>query len=1004
MFKIEIKNDGVEIFLDSDGSIDSIFKQRSKFDFLSVLLEEGRVTLQDNRLAIPHELVTEFSPLQLKTLSQPEFCPHVFSCRSTGTVLRDNYEIKPLFKTKDGKPLGRFSAEGAFVTVAGTRYTAPRVVYQTLQLVEKINDVNQKEHKLENIKKLKEVIPFESLQNDTSLTETDIVIANKFTLEIVDEQKFIMSPVLIEQDDEGTVEILPPNHSKAYRDKFLEYNEAKSRTQVARNKFVVLHKDLAKVIKLVKEAQDKSSAERLALYANPSAYFEKILGEDYHEELQDLFVATDDYISKRISHIGVWEPKTQTFLPKQDRTWMPRDCVGVLLDNEIVFVQPNHLEQIATKMEKAIQEGSESITVDEQTVKANKENIECIRQVDDNIKKEQEKKVAEADEKVTKEKIAAIIKDNIEGNTFQDNLHKRDAQEIFLPKLLKTRELFEHQQDGIQWLQSMWNSSRRGALLADDMGLGKTLQTLAFLAWLKEIEQQDKLVRKPFMVVGPTGLLKNWLDEHDKHLEMAGLGRLVDGFGNNLKRVKQQSVRNAVDYLASADWVLTTYKSLAQNESIFRRVAWRVIVFDECQAIKNPAAFQTDMAKAMAADFSIGITGTPVENSLGDLWCISDTMSPGFLDIYKNFRDRYEKTSDHLVELTDKLCKKNPPPFFLRRMKEDHLKGLPEKHEIERKTVMPPAQAQIYSEIINAAQAGIFKRSPMQAIQRMKAVSIAPDFSESIDDAEFIASSAKMMELCKILDEIKARQEKVLIFLESRKVQSRLIPLLQRRYALAFPPPLINGTMSGVARKAKVDNFQAMPAGFAIMIISPKAGGTGLTITSANNVIHLERWWNPAVEDQCSGRTHRIGQQKSVNVYLPIAVHPKFETFDQILHDLLSAKRELCHKVIVPASFNAQDRKQLFEKAAGCLYENKEEDDFYRSQAWRDLRYRALDKHGRRCQKCGATQAEASLHVDHIKPRSKYPELELEFDNLQVLCQQCNMGKSNKYEDDYRGS
>ena len=376
-------------------------------------------------------------------------------------------------------------------------------------------------------------------------------------------------------------------------------------------------------------------------------------------------------------------------------------------------------------------------------------------------------------------------------------------------------------------------------------------------------------------------------------------------------------------------------------------------------------------------------------------------MSPGLLGTYKNFRKRYEKTSDYLVELTAKLRKINPPPFMLRRMKEDHLKGLPEMREVVIKAEMPQQQAQVYSDIINKAQAGAFKRAPMLAIQRMKAVSIAPDFSEAIDDEKFIASSAKMLVLGKILDEIKAKQEKVLIFLASREVQNKLIPLLQRRYNLASPPPLINGTMSGPARQAKVDNFQALPAGFVMMIIAPQAGGTGLTITAANNVIHLERWWNPAVEDQCSGRVHRIGQQKNVNVYLPLAVHPKFETFDEILHGLLSNKRERSRQVIVPVSFNAQDRQQLFEKAAGCPCDI-EADNFYHSQAWRDLRYRVLDKYGRRCQKCGATPAAAALHVDHIKPRSKYPELELAFDNLQVLCESCNLGKSNKYEDDFR--
>ena len=159
MLKMEITQAGVEIFLED--SIDSIFARQPQFDFLSVLLAEGRITAQDNILAIPHALIPDFSSRQLKILGLPEFCPHVFSCRSTGTVLRDNYAITPLFKTKTGKPLGRFELSGAFVTVAGKRYTAPRVVYKTCQLVDKINDVKQKDNKLENIKKLKEVIPFD---------------------------------------------------------------------------------------------------------------------------------------------------------------------------------------------------------------------------------------------------------------------------------------------------------------------------------------------------------------------------------------------------------------------------------------------------------------------------------------------------------------------------------------------------------------------------------------------------------------------------------------------------------------------------------------------------------------------------------------------------------------------------------------------------------------------------------------------------------------------------
>ena len=154
-----------------------------------------------------------------------------------------------------------------------------------------------------------------------------------------------------------------------------------------------------------------------------------------------------------------------------------------------------------------------------------------------------------------------------------------------------------------------------------------------------------------------------------------------------------------------------------------------------------------------------------------------------------------------------------------------------------------------------------------------------------------------------------------------------------------------------------------------------------------------------SVQDVCIASANK---RMSTSI-LPIAVHPKFTTFDQILHDLLSSKRELSHQVIVPTLFNAEDRKQLFEKATDCDYEH-EEDDFFLSQAWRELRFQVLAKYGHRCHLCGATKAEAPLHVDHIKPRAKHPHLELEFDNLQVLCRDCNMGKLDKFEDDFRDS
>ena len=1004
MFNTVISKDSVQLNLAATTG-DDIFTHYPQLGFLSVLLAEGEVTQQGNIVTIPHAHVAQCSAYQLKTLALPELCPHIFSCQSTGTLLRDNYKIIALFKSKRGLPLGKFTRNGAFVTIAGVDYTLPYPIYRSLKLIALINDPAYHQQKLQHIKQLKEVIPFAALKKDASLVETEIIVPTRFTLDIVDSDNFRMTPAFLEQDGDSHTDILPQAHAQTYSKKFQQYAQVKDRTQVAYNKFVVLNSDMHKVISLVKEAEKKSISERRALFINPSAYIVNCLGEDYRQEVHDLFISTPNYISARISHVGIWHPKTQVFLPTQKSEWMPKDCVGIALDKQYVLVRPEKLAEVVSDLSQAIADGKPDITVDEQKVAATQENLDIIEQVNDKVKSTCEDMPAATgeEEEGKPEKIVAIIKDNIEGSAYHDHTTHRQPQQEYMPEVLKTSNLYPHQVQGIHWLQQAWNENKRGVLLADDMGLGKTLQVLVFLAWLRQLIDEGQLKHAPLLVVGPTSLLKNWQAEHDQHLHGDGLGLLCEAYGKQVRQLKNMSGKEAVDYLTSMNWVLTTYETLAQNENIFRRVEWLVIAFDECQAIKNPAAFRTDMAKAMAADFSIGITGTPVENSLGDLWCISDTMYPGLLGTYKEFRQDYEKKSENLSTLTKKLTKDNPPPFLMRRMKEDHLDGLKEKREIIRKENMPAEQVKAYDSVVQRTHAGVYGKSPMLAITHLKAVSLVPAIAPELNDSELIASSASLIALLKILDEIKARGEKVLIFLASRELQARLIPLLQHRYDLPAPPLLINGAVSPAKRKRTVNDFQSMPAGFAVMLIAPQAGGTGLTITAANNVVHLGRWWNPAVEDQCSDRVYRIGQERDVNIYLPMAIHPRLTSFDETLHDLLTEKRQLSRQVIVPTAFNASDRKKLFEAATGTSYNAECEDNFYRSEEWQRLRYQTLTKYGHRCQKCGAGK-ESHLHVDHIKPRSVYPELALEPDNLQVLCEPCNLGKSNLYEDDYRES
>jgi SNF2 family DNA or RNA helicase len=977
------------------------------FDFLSLYLEESNQGIS-SIVVLDASFVCNLTSKQLELLKLPSRCPYIFTCKSSGSLLSNNYELFWHFKSSEtGRPIGRGNVDGCFIELNGSAFTLPFELLETIQSIQLINSCLDKDEKLLHVKRLKEVIPFYSLNDDEQLREINILVVNHFTMDVIDEKNLIIAPCFVEYDDEGLVESLTSSENDNYIKQFNSFSTIKSKSIVNNNKFIVIPAKVKKLLEVVKEANQGQISSRRALFLNPNSYFSEKLGSQFNEEYEDIFVSTPDYVSDRISHIGVWEPKYQVFLPAQGSEWFPKDCIGIRLDNDVIFVKPDNIQLICNKIATAIEKGQEYVEIgDGQKIKANSNAIDIISEASKNNNQAEDSispLYVPRDESLKVEKIVAIIKDNLDENSFTSSTTQRSVQDKFLPNLLKTKKLFDHQLLSIEWLQDSWISGKRGVLLADDMGLGKTLQVLSFLAWLKELEHKSKLSTAPILIVGPTGLLKNWQDEHSKHLEAPGLGKVFEAFGSSLARIRNENLKIAIDTLQNSAWVLTTYDSLALYENIFRRVAWRVIVFDECQSIKNPSSFKTDMSKAMAADFSIGVTGTPVENRLSDLWCITDTMYPGFLGTYKEFKEIYEKDNNNLSDLTSTLKEKFPPPFMLRRMKEDHIPGLPTKKEIILSEPMPPSQKEVYDKILQDISANRYRKKALSALLHMKLVSLAPNLSPEISDDEFIVSSGRLIALFKILDEINNRNEKVLIFLESRALQEKLIPIIDRKYKCNAPVMLINGKTKGAIRQSKVDLFQQLPDGFDAMVISPKAGGTGITLTRANNVIHLDRWWNPAVEDQCSDRVYRIGQDKNVNIYIPMSLYPNdsVHSFDLVLHELLTKKRELSRRVIIPTGFSSSDYKNLFQKATGKEVDDFD-DNFYDSKAWLDLRFRILKKYDQRCMLCGATDKESIMHVDHIKPRSKYPQLELDEDNLQVLCEKCNFGKSNKYEDDFR--
>jgi SNF2 family DNA or RNA helicase len=492
------------------------------------------------------------------------------------------------------------------------------------------------------------------------------------------------------------------------------------------------------------------------------------------------------------------------------------------------------------------------------------------------------------------------------------------------PTALQTA-LKDHQKAGLDWLQETWRGGAPGVLLADDMGLGKTLQALAFLEWLRRVQGRAG-DHRPFLVVAPTSLLETWVMEHDHHLQPPGLGEPLKVWGRGLAALRTNGGRgSALDRsrLAHASWLLTTYETLRDYHQSLAVVPFAAAIFDEVQKIKNPGALATEAAKAINADFVIGLSGTPVENRLADLWSIFDRVHEGFLGDLKAFSSRYERPDtpqESLIELKAKIERplNGLPPPMLRRMKHEHLPGLPPKTERVRARPMPEVQAQAYGRAIEVAR-GQARGDVLRALHGIRSVSLHPLGADEATDGRFITASARWQVTFEILHEIAGQGEKVLIFLEAIELQPVLAALIQKTFGLERQPMIINGQLAGAQRQQRVNAFQNGAAGFDAMILGPRAAGIGLTLTAATHVIHLSRWWNPAVEDQCTDRVYRIGQHKPVTVHIPQALWPESEasSFDRRLHELLERKRALSRDLLAPPAATAADARDLFTATVG---------------------------------------------------------------------------------------
>ena len=448
-------------------------------------------------------------------------------------------------------------------------------------------------------------------------------------------------------------------------------------------------------------------------------------------------------------------------------------------------------------------------------------------------------------------------------------------------------ELRNYQQLGYSWLTFLagWGL---GACLADDMGLGKTVQTLAAL----QMDRQQGNGR-PNLLICPTSVINNWRREITKFTP--DLGVLIHHGPNRRQR---SAFREQVD---GHQVVITSYGTMNRDRELLASVPWRAVILDEAQNIKNPVSQQAQAARSLQADCRIALTGTPVENHVGDLWSIMQFLNPGLLGTQADFKRNYFHPiqQNHDPEATARL-QRVTGPFMLRRLKTDRsiIDDLPDKNETKQYCTLTREQATLYEAVLREAETrlesaeGMERRgSILDTLTKLKQACNHPRQLLG-DNSAITGRSGKLARLQELLDELLPAGDRVLLFSQFAEMGAVLQQHVQETYGLETP--FLHGGVPRKQRDSMVERFQSDPHGPQVFVLSLKAGGSGLNLTRANHVVHYDRWWNPAVENQATDRAFRIGQTKDVHVHklicagtledrIDLMIELKQETADQVV-------------------------------------------------------------------------------------------------------------------------
>lgn len=922
MFKSIINKKQFVFFCEENGCSINISSWLEKgyaqyYSSLQELVDNGLGEATETEFLIPHLSIYELYELDKEVLGLPPLYPFDLYVQSDGLITHPSFKYTYSFRTfaPNGDILIVESKTGPVVTLnlkgLTQSYLLTKDEYQLISAIDEFNalpdETKSANGNLIQFSNIKELSSNSAIILDSVLAGKSVIIPEHIKLSFDYHNGVLDVTPCIDGDKESKFAKMVDGYEDV-RDIYPLKQSDGTKTHIVLND---AQKETIKEIKTnYRHVKDKETINKII--ESPAEFF----------DLDTVDIS--ELYSDRVIEIGLYHPKVYPFVSPYKSQWIPVYQIEDRVNGTTTIAIKDYKE--LSRLESTIQDAQDS---QETTVIINgvKLPIEDAKEITRRAKEQLDKKEKvkhETNEKTHNGIEVLIIKENTEEQEYTEtNEPWKMPEKLSLSPDIYLNEAYslkQHQIEGVAWLQCLLNNQLKGCVLADDMGMGKTLQVMYAIDWHSRHSESNQ----PYLVVAPVSLLENWQNEYTKYFDTPRLPIITV---TSSPKVIEQAF---IEQLSKKQIVLTSYETLRRGQLNFCAVNFAIVVLDEAQKIKTPGTMVTNAAKALKGNFKIAMTGTPVENTFVDLWCITDFAIPGLLGNAKEFARLYQNplknSNSDIIDALGKDIRNRIDGYFMRRMKESIASELPTKTEITFKENMPEAQLQCYLAALNSVEDEDNASGRMlQTIMRIRAISDHPcldgtDISQYSED-DIINSSAKMKVTFNILDSIKEKREKVIIFTERKEMQK----ILQRSifYKYGICPRIVNGETATKSirpnvdtRQKAIDSFQNAD-GFNVIIMSPVATGMGLNVAGANHVIHYSRHWNPAKESQATDRAYRIGQTKDVFVYYPMATTESFDTFDVILDRLLNRKIHLATSSLYPSEMIEVGRQEVWDEVIG---------------------------------------------------------------------------------------